>query len=397
MRHLIVTGGGGYIGGRVVRRALAQGWAVTALSRSRRGVPVGARHVVWGLGEGLPADVGDAQGAAVIHLAHDWGVRAEANAAGTQALLAGCRAAGVGRFVFVSSQSARADAANIYGRVKWGIEQILDRDGEVSARVGLVYGGPVQAMFGLLCKLTGMTPVLPMIDPWRKVQPIHIDEVAEGLLRLAERGGRGWVGLAAAEGVAFGTFLKVLAREFHGRGLMVLPVPVRFALLACDVSARIPFFPTVDRERVLGLAGTRAMACGAHLAALGLEVAPIEVGLRREVGSRRAILAEGRGLLRYVLGAAPGVDLLRRYVRAVGGGGAVARPWGALRVMEAFAGPVLAGRLDLALALAEASPEGERALMAGSRFGRLARLSLGLVVDGVMLPVRVAAAWWRRG
>ena len=89
--------------------------------------------------------------------------------------------------------------------------------------------------------------------------------------------------------------------------------------------------------------------------------------------------------------------MLRRYVRAVGGGGAVARPWGALRVMEAFAGPVLAGRLDLALALAEASPEGERALMAGSRFGRLARLSLGLVVDGVMLPVRVAAAWWRRG
>ena len=107
-----------------------------------------------------------------------------ANFDGTSALLQACRAAGLGRFVFVSSQSARPDAANVYGRVKWRIEQVLAGDREVSARVGLVYGGPPRAMFGLLSRLTARLPVLPMIDPWREVQPIHIDEVCEGLLRL---------------------------------------------------------------------------------------------------------------------------------------------------------------------------------------------------------------------
>ncbi len=65
--------------------------------------------------------------------------------------------------------------------MKWQVEQLLDRQGEVAARVGLVYGGPRQAMFGLLCTLVERAPVLPMIDPWREVQPIHLREVARGL------------------------------------------------------------------------------------------------------------------------------------------------------------------------------------------------------------------------
>ena len=378
MRAIIVTGAGGYLGSRLVAMARAEGRHVTALARPG-----------WSLGQPLPA----AEGQAVIHLAHDWS-GGEANMDGTRALLRSYRAAGIERFVFVSSQSARADAANAYGRIKWRIEQELHGPGEVAARVGLVYGGRRAGQYGLLCALTGRTPVLPMIEPWRTVQPIHIDEVCRGLLTLADGAQTGWVGLAGAP-VRFDHVLTTMARELHGKRLRVVPVPLRLALLACDASAAVPFGPTVDRERVLGLAGTRPMACAGHLAALGLTVGPIEAGLRGEPASRRALLAEGRRLLRYVLGGAPRTSLLRRYVRALevaGEAGPLPGGMSGLRWREPVgAGSPLGRRLALACTLAEASPEGERALAAGSVPRRMGALAWHGAIDALALPVRLVA------
>lgn len=467
-RHLILTGADGYIGSELVARAFSQGWSVSVLSR-RTGTHVQGpgRVLPWSLGAPLPPaalhPTVPVERQALVHLAHDWSdnspgpAEGTANLAGTSLLLQGCRAAGLGRFVFVSSQSSRVDAANVYGRVKWRIEQLLQGDREVSARVGLVYGGPPRAMFGLLSRLTATLPVLPMIDPWREVQPIHLDEVCEGLLRLAAGTGGGWLGLAGPSGIPFGTFLCSLARELHGRRLRILPIPLRLALLACDILDRMPFGPKPDRERILGLAGTRPMDCTAHLRALNLTVVPLIEGLRREPASRKAMLAEARALLGYVLRARPGHALLVRYVRVVGGadgrlvraadgrlvgdadvhavgdadvhavGGADGRVVGDADVQSVGgadgrivggAGPLplngllhrvprllcfaeawaasglLAQRLALAMALAEASPEGERALAAGSRPARLGLLACGLTMDAVLLPFRMATAKW---
>jgi nucleoside-diphosphate-sugar epimerase len=407
IRHVIVTGGTGYIGRRVAAAALRAGYRVTVLARSAAGVPTGAGHFAWRLGEALPA--GSLDGAlpgaahAVIHCAHDWrnetngGQEGGLNLAGTRTLLGSCRRAGVGRFVFVSSQSARADAPNIYGRVKWRIGQMLEAD-EIELRVGLVYGGPPRAMWGLLCRLTGLAPVLPMIDPWRPVQPIHIDEVVEGIVRVVARQGGGWMGLAAPEGMAFGAFLRTLAQSFFGRKLTVLPVPLRLVLAGCAVSARVPFLPRIDRERVLGLAGTRPMDCAAHLRALDLNIMPLEHRLRLEPAGRKALLAEGRALLRYLLGGAPGSMLMRRYARALAaaGEGPLALPAplrrapALLRLAEPLSGrSALAQRLRLASTLAETSPEGERMLAAGSRGARLIALVAQVALDGLALPLRL--------
>lgn len=409
IRHIIVTGGSGYIGRCVAEAALARGCSVTILSRRATGLPQGATHQAWALGDKLPeASLNLALPAseqAIIHLAHDWGnpgMTADdeggLNRSGTGALLASSRLHGVGRFVFVSSQSARADAENIYGRVKYAIEQDLDHPGEVAARVGLVYGGPPQALFALLVKLTGDLPLLPMIDPWRDVQPIHVKEVAEGLLRLVDHTATGWMGLAMPVGISFKDFLQTLAREFHGKSLPIIPIPLGLALLGCAVTARIRFIPTVDRERVLGLAGVRALACADHLEALGMTIMPLEIGLRREPGSRRAALAEGRALLAYVLGARPKTMLLRRYAASI-----AAANQGALAMSGVFrrfpsllrlAEPLrdrspLAQRLRLAATLVETSPQGEAMLAASN----IATLCVGFVLDAVVLPLRL----FRRG
>lgn len=388
-RHLIITGGNGYIGQRLVERALAEGWSVTLLGR--RPGPVGTRHIPWLLGEALPQTAFDpvVSGAAqaLVHLAHDWQAGEDLNVGGTERLFASAQAAGIVTRVFISSQSARDGALNRYGRMKYAVEQRIPD--ATALRVGLVYGGPRSAMYGLLCRLTRL-PVLPMVDPHRTVQPIHLDEVVRGILAAAEGRADGVLALTGPDPVPFGTVLKTLAQGFGGRGLPILPIPLRFALSACDLSAVLPLVPTVDRERVLGLAGTQPIESGADLARLGVQIRPMAERLAGEPAGRRALLAEGRAFLRYI-GIRPSSALLRRYVRALPEG-AMRRSRLPLRLVEPLHGrSELGRRLRIASRIAEASLAGEVMLAGGSRFGRLARLAATLTVDAAALPARMLA------
>jgi nucleoside-diphosphate-sugar epimerase len=381
--HLIVTGGGGYIGARLIEFALAEGRTVAVLGR--RPGPPGSSHVQWALGDPLPLGLPLPEGTALVHLAHDWRAGTECNVAGTATLFASARDTGVASRVFISSQSARSDALNLYGRMKWQTERrIADA---TSLRVGLVYGGPRQAMYGLLCRLSRL-PILPMIEPARAVQPIHLDEVVRGILAAADRRAHGVLALAGPEKVAFGDVLRALASAYGGKRLPILPVPLNLALLACKISAHIPLLPTIDKERVLGLAGTEPIDSAMDLVRLGVDVQPMEARLAREPAGRRAVFDEGRYFLRY-MGVQPTPALLRRYARAMPEG-AIARPHWGLRWREPLAATSPLGqRLRVAARIAEASAPGEKMLASGSRAGRLFGLALQGLVELLLLPTRM--------
>ncbi len=412
IRHVIVTGAGGYIGRYLVDEALAAGLSVTVLARSSKADQSGLRSLEWKLGDDLPVEAIDQTAPltqqAIIHLAHDWrdtsdgGDSRGINFPGTRRLLEASRTRGIGRFVFVSSVSARIDAANCYGRIKWSIEQQLKPPREVAARVGLAYGGRRQAMYGLLVRLCGLSPILPMIDPWRQVQPIHVLEVARGLLRIMDHQESGWFGLASSDGVAFGAFLKTLAAELHGKSLSIFPIPLKLALLACEIAARLPLAPKIDKERILGLAGTRHVDTADHLKTLGLFLMPLVVGLRREPLCRKAILAEARTFFCYILAKRPGGTLLRRYAKAIilkQNGAPLPLPPGVrifptlLHLVEPLKSGQLHVRLSLATTLAEASPEGEQTLAAGGRLRRLLAVSCRLGMEVLWIPFRLLGLW----
>lgn len=121
--HVLVTGGGGFLGGAVVQRLLARGDRVRSFARgdypqlSRDGVDV------------CRGDLSDTQAVsravegvdAVIHTAAKagvWGPRIafhRANVVGTENVLAACRRHGVTRLVFTSSPSVVFDAADQHG------------------------------------------------------------------------------------------------------------------------------------------------------------------------------------------------------------------------------------------------------------------------------------------
>jgi nucleoside-diphosphate-sugar epimerase len=404
IQHVIITGATGYIGSRLIRIALAQQRTVTVLGRTS--VPLGhkVRFERWELGDPLPVLDLHFESTALLHLAHDWRDRSTdgINLRGTRLLLQSARARRLKRFVFVSSQSARGDALNAYGRIKYTIEQSVVGPDTVSARVGLVYGGARRGMYGLLTRLVSLSPLLLMIDPDRRVQPIHLEEVCRGLLALSDSGVTGWIGLAGPDLVTFGDFLKILAHEGFSSSLRIVPIPSQLALFAAAVSETIPFGLRIDKERILGLAGTQPMDCGQHLVSLSLSVMRLRQGLRSDPIGAKALLSEGRVLCSFILAKRVSGSLLRRYVRAIRAVDpdpgplllprlAVWRP-ALLRFIEPFGGPSnLARRLRMATALSAASMDALAAREASARVSRFAQflsILMLVAVEIVAFPCR---------
>ena len=407
--RLVVTGASGYIGARLVERARRAGCEVVALG-SKPPPDKGAAVTVipWRLGEAprLTAFVG---ATAVIHLAHDWASDRRngdspdnANMVGAEMLARTVREAGVPRLVFVSTTSARPQALNAYGRIKHATEERLRglprSEGRILvARVGLVYGGPERAQYGLMTKLAGL-PVLPMIGLDREVQPIHLDEACDGLLALAldPPAGRPTVVLAGAAPMTFGDWLRTLRRARHGRRLRLLQMPLGLALIACSLTKVLPFVPTVERERILGLAGAAPMASADDLAALGLAPRDPARALMDCRPGRRRLIAECAAMLRYVAGApvrSPGaVVRLARVVRddpafRVALPAALRRWPGLMRLFEPLRPSMAHGlsrRLHLAAMVVESLPAADAAAQPG-----VGAVLKQLLLEALALPFRL--------
>ena len=285
-QHLLITGGTGYIGSRLVEMALSQGHHVTLLGRDKDDTAL--RTVSWRLGDS-PAeeafrsdDWGNVD--AVLHLAHDWNSAEPGDAInlrGTRLLLQAARTNKVARFVFCSSVSARPDALNRYGRIKAQVETLLSGNGEIGARVGLVYGGAPEAMWGAICGMVKMSPILPMFGVNKPVQPIHVDEVCAGLLRLVtmENPDQSIYALAAPTAMTFGDFMGQVSLATCHRKLYLVPLPISLILLAVSIFNKLPGLPSIDKERILGIASLRHLACAQDLAKLEIDIMPLADGL----------------------------------------------------------------------------------------------------------------------
>ncbi len=402
---LVVTGATGYIGGRLTLLASKNDHEVVAASRR----PV-APALCW-----VPFELSSTATIvfppgtnAVIHLAADTSSAADVDdeheVLAARSLIAAAQKLAA-KFVFVSSQTARSDAPTVYGRTKWRIEQEVLAAGGWVVRSGQVYGSCERGLFGQLVGAVRRSPIILAFLPAPKVQPIHVDDLVEGLLRIVERDdiSPGVLCLASPEPVSFARFMLTIASVRVRRQRWCVPIPVMLIQVVGGVLGR-RLRIRLGLERLNSLFGLPLMDTANDLQRLGLSLRSLPSGMHPSGDDRRRrLIFEGQVLLSYVLKERPDTSLLCRYVRAVEklrGGSLLDLPAWALRLPialallddQAFAlsarGAELAWRLDAATTLAEATTQGAR------RFLGLGRSS-GPLMSLVSIACAVVAelAW----
>jgi len=188
-----MTGGTGFVGQAVLDVLARRDIAVRALART---VPEDRREQI----EWVPGNLADkvalarlVDGAeAVIHIAglttsHDPAELDAANAAGTLALVEAAKAAGVPRFVFVSSLAAREPRLSAYGASKAKAERIVAASALdwTTVRPPAVYGPRDKDILELF--KAARLGVVPMPPPGR-ASMIHVQDLAELLVALIPGG-----------------------------------------------------------------------------------------------------------------------------------------------------------------------------------------------------------------
>jgi nucleoside-diphosphate-sugar epimerase len=214
-----VSGGSGFIGGRLIERLRAAGHGVRALARS----PAAAERVRARGAEPVQGDLADRDamraGAEGCELAFhaaatlgDWGKREEferGNVEGTSNALAACAAAGVRRFVHVGTEAAlmageplvqvdetaplRPDSPVLYSATKARAEQLVlaaNREGfeTVVVRPRFVWGVGDTTLLPTMVELVKRGRFAWIGGGRHRTSTTHVDNTVEGLMLGASKG-----------------------------------------------------------------------------------------------------------------------------------------------------------------------------------------------------------------
>jgi nucleoside-diphosphate-sugar epimerase len=269
--RLVLTGASGFIGRAVIAAAPAD---VDVIGCTREGAPPAPA---------LPAPIGDISGSidwaavlagadTVVHLAARVHVMRETSGAsavefqrvnvhGTRKLADAAAAAGVKRFVFLSSVKVHGEGSggllapdsprtpsDPYGASKAAAEDVLS---DVAARSGmnvvilrppLVYGAGVRANFLALLRLVDRGIPLPLGSIRNRRSLIYVGNLAEAILAAARSEIRGVHAVLVSDGSAVSTpdLIRTIAAAL-GRRPVLLPVPVAALRLLAGVVGRSAF------------------------------------------------------------------------------------------------------------------------------------------------------------
>ena len=244
---LAITGGTGFLGGHVLREAAAQGHSIRALARSAQ---LPRPNVEWVPGtlddyHSLAALVGGAD--AVIHIAGAINAPAlagfvAANVTGTASLLTATEAAGIKRFVHVSSLSAREPDLSDYGWSKAASEALLLQSplDWTIVRPPAIYGAGDREMLELfrIARRKGVVP----LPPAGRLSLIEAGDLARLLVDLLQTGAA--IGQVyepddgRIDGYSHREFGALLGRAVGRSRVVLLAVP-RFVLRLAATAERL--------------------------------------------------------------------------------------------------------------------------------------------------------------
>jgi NADH dehydrogenase len=191
---ILVTGGAGVMGRRLVTELVARGDRVRVLDRQGTHLEVPDVELRHGDVTHPPSLAGVCDGVqtvfhlAAVLIAQDPSVFETVNVGGTRNVIRSAAAAGVQHFIFVSSASVVYPHTTPYSRSKRECERLV-REQEVMrwtiVRPTLAYNEDGGEEFRMFLSYLERYPVVPFIGRGRALKsPVHVDDLVHGFLAV---------------------------------------------------------------------------------------------------------------------------------------------------------------------------------------------------------------------
>lgn len=251
MTTVVVFGGAGFLGRRIVHRLTAAGMAVRVAVRHPDPARIELRAIGLDRVAIVPADVRDQASVAATIAGADavvdtvsayvekGGVTFEAvHVKGAETVAREAVAAGVARLVLVSGIGADPDSGSPYirarGRGELMVRQVFPE--ATIVRPGTMFG-PGDALFGTLAELARWLPALPLIGGGAtRLQPVFVEDVAEAVAKiLTDPGTVGQTYELAGPGVYTLRELVSMTLRFMGKRRLLVSIPLAVA----EIQARL--------------------------------------------------------------------------------------------------------------------------------------------------------------
>jgi uncharacterized protein YbjT (DUF2867 family) len=251
MTVVVVFGGAGFLGRRLVHRLTAQGMTVRVAVRHPDPARIALRPIDFDRVTVVPADVRDqasvaaaiAGADAVVNTVSAYvekgGLTFEAvHVQGAETVARETVAAGVPRLVLVSGIGADADSGSPYIRARGRGEQVVQQTFPEATivRPGAMFG-PGDALFGTLAEFARLLPILPLIGGGHtRLQPVFVEDVGEAIASILtnpETVGRTYEFV----GPGVYTLRELVTMTLHLMRKRRLLIPVPFAV--AEIQARL--------------------------------------------------------------------------------------------------------------------------------------------------------------
>jgi uncharacterized protein YbjT (DUF2867 family) len=255
MTMVVVFGGGGFLGRRLVHRLIAERMAVRVAVRH----PDRARIDLRALGDRVavvPADVRDqtsvaaaiAGANAIVNTVSAYVERSvvtfeAVHVRGAETVAREASAAGITRLVLVSGIGADPDSSSPYIRARGRGELMIRQTfpGATIVRPGAMFG-PGDALFSTLAELARLLPVLPLIGGGHtRLQPVFVEDVAEAIANiLADPRTVGRTYELAGPGVYTLRELVQMTLRLMSKRRLLIPVPFAVAKIQARLFELLP-------------------------------------------------------------------------------------------------------------------------------------------------------------
>ncbi len=259
MTTVVVFGGGGFLGRRLVHRLTAEGMTVRVAVRHPNPAQIELRSIGFDRVTVVAADVrkqasvaaaiagADAVVNTVSAYVEKGGVTFEAvHVQGAETVAREAVAARVARLVLVSGIGADADSGSPYIRARGRGERVVQQTFPEATivRPGAMFG-PDDALFGTLAELARLLPILPLIGSGStRLQPVFVEDVAEAVaIILNEPGTVGRTYELAGPRVYTLRELVRMTLQLIGKRRLLIPVPFAVAEIQARLFEFLPYPP----------------------------------------------------------------------------------------------------------------------------------------------------------